>query len=127
MKHFSLAAAIALSVALHLQGVLHYALVEHVHCPEHGAVEHGTRAHGHAHADHETTGDTLAVRPAPGAGGEGAHVTCPLAVEPRDAVALTGSTAWSSRARAVATNPLGAVPPTLLAALQLAPKTSPPA
>jgi hypothetical protein len=126
-----LVATLAL-VCFQLTGPLHYALVEHGVCVEHGEAVHVQTPHadGHGGADHahaaaaELEGD--AVRGGDD-GAHGAHEHCALAGRERDPLALTSAAIDVGPAFAVLVPSAASTSiHVVVRALDAAPKTSPP-
>jgi hypothetical protein len=128
------ALALGLSALLQVSGPLHYVLVEHRVCAEHGEATHGEAGH-HDHG-HAVVGDTEIGRPIGAAGlavgrsdaaEHPSHDHCLLASRPRDAAAAQGAPVAAGRV-APTMAPSRPAPGRAhrAPALQLAPKTSPP-
>jgi len=117
------AVLMVLAACAQLSSALHYVLVAHVHCAEHGALVHG---HGEArHAAPTLAAHDEQLRAAPEA--HDGHEHCTAAAQSRaDLGAAHGAECLSLAPPVVSGAPLASVADAL-APIDRAPKTSPPA
>jgi hypothetical protein len=125
-RHLATALVGAIAAVTQLGGSLHYVLVEHVHCAEHGEIAHGGHPHAADDRDEDRTASEIEV--AAGGTSDAAHEHCSVAVERREGVAL--ASAGEALLLAPADEPVGEPVTDLhaprIALYLLAPKSSPP-
>jgi hypothetical protein len=118
--------ALALGATAQLGALLHLAVVPHVHCETHGAIEHGG---AHADGDHAHAAAHVGASLEADGSSDHGHEQC-SSLATRDERAAVPATALLLAA-GVSTPPSTARAPSALRlasrALDLAPKTSPPA
>lgn len=119
------AMALALAAATQLGGSLHYVLVEHVRCAEHGELTHGSDADAFAPRDEPRPVD--AIEGTTARDPDGAHEHCLVAVERRKATLAAAALTPIDAPTLLATHLLAAAESAPRPPLDAAPKTSPPA